>query len=136
MKAKIIKVTFLKEKEGKFGKEYNFQIEYDDKKAYYTAKKNPQTHFIEGQEAEFTETSATSAAGNPYYTVKPIVAATGSKSNYGKALAKEQSRYSGFSMSYSKDLVVAGIIKIDEMEKYCRSMFNLMVELDKVFAND
>lgn len=136
MKAKITKVTFLKEKDGKFGKEYSFQIEYDGKKAYYNSKKNPQASFTEGQEAEFTETEATSAQGNKYFTVKPVTAAFTGKSNYGKALAKEQSKYSGFACSYAKDLVVAGKIDHKDLLKYAKEMFDWMVEQDKIFAND
>jgi hypothetical protein len=137
MKAIITKVTFLKEQDGKFGKEYNFQISYDGKSAYYSAKKNPQTHFVEGQECEFTETELTSKnTGNKYFTVKPVTAAYQGKSNYGKALAKEQSKYSGFACSYAKDLVVAGKIPHSDLLKHAKEMFDWMVEQDKIFAND
>ena len=46
MKAKIENVKFLQEREGKFGKEYNFLIEYDNKKAYYTSKSAEQKTFV------------------------------------------------------------------------------------------
>ena len=112
MKAIIKKVTFRKEYESKFGTLYGFQVEYDDKKAYYSAKKKEQDKFVEGVEAEFTEETRTGKNGE-YLVVKPIF--TKGASNFGRALKREQSKYSGFAMSYAKDLVVAGKIPLTEI---------------------
>jgi len=130
MKAVITKVTYKDERDGKFGKMYNFEIKYNDKTAYYTSKSKDQKKFIEGQECEFTEESRESKKGNKYFVVKPIYQQT-YKSNYGKALQREQSKYSGFACSYAKDLVVADKIDIQNLEAYTKRMFDLMVKLDK-----
>lgn len=133
MKALIKKVDFKGEKEGKFGLQYNFMVKYEvegqGRSAYYTAKKQDQDKFVEGQECEFTEEKHTSANGNEYYIIKPIY--QNRSSNFGKALKREQSKYSGFAMSYAKDLVVADKIRIEHMEVYTQKMFDLMVRLDK-----
>jgi len=129
MKAIITKVTYKDERDGKFGKMYNFQIEYDNKTAYYTSKSKEQKKFIEGQECEFTEEKRTSKKGTDYFVVKPIYQ-EGFKSNYGKALLREQSKYAGFSASYVKDLIVAGILPIDKWESASEKIFKHMVELD------
>lgn len=135
MKAIITKITFLKEQDGKFGKEYSFSIEYDGKKAYYNSKVNPQNKFIEGAENEFTEMEAVSKkTGAKYFTVKPL--AKQGQSGYAKELKKEQSKYSGFAMSYAKDLVIAGKIPLSEMFGYAIQMIDWMVEQDKAIAND
>ena len=130
MKAKITKVTFNDEREGKFGKQYNFFIEYDGKKAYYTSKSKDQKKFIEGQECEFNEEKRKSKSGNPYLVVKPIYE-QGNKSQYGKALHREQSKYSGFACSYVKDLIVSGHIELDDWAGMSSMIFEHMVELDK-----
>lgn len=144
MKTKITKVEFKKEQEGKFGKQYVFQVCYDDKKAYHYAKKKDQTDFIEGQEAEFIEEEKTSTKdGSKYIIVK--LPPKNKQSNFGKALTKEQSRYSGFADSYTKDLLVAKILRVEEKEedsnyndivmdtlkKRGREIFEHLVEMDK-----
>ena len=72
MQAIINKVTYKDEREGKFGMMYNFQIEYDNKIAYYTSKSKEQKKFIEGQECEFEEENRTSKKGTDILVVKPI----------------------------------------------------------------
>lgn len=128
MKAVIDSVKFLKEQETKYGKMFKFEVRYNNHIASYLSKSRDQQHFIEGQECEFTEEEK-EYNGQIYFNVRPVPAV---KQNvYAKALKKEQSRYSGFSMSYAKDLVVAGKIGIDEMFAYSEKMFSAMVELDK-----
>lgn len=135
MKAIITSIKFLKEQDGKYGKEYNFSVQYDNKTAYYTSKVNPQNKFTEGAENEFTEVESVSKkTGNKYFTIKPIQ--KGGQSAYAKEIKKEQSKYSGFAMSYSKDLVVSGKIPLEEMFGYAIKMMDWMVEQDKILAND
>jgi hypothetical protein len=120
MKAIIKEVTFSKEGENKFGKFYSFKVKYDEKQAFYNSKDKDQKKFIAGQEAEFTEEEKTYTdknTGNPgsYWVIKPIQ--QNKQSNFGKALKKEQSKYSGFADSYVKDLLIAGIIKPEKTEQ-------------------
>ena len=148
MKAKITKVTFNKEYESNFGTLFGFIVEYDGKSAYYSSKTKDQKKFIVGQEAEFTEEVRKGDKGNEYIIIKPVYAGKG-QSNYGKALSREQSRYSGFSDSYVKDLLISGIIKpevttTDEdhndivmitWKKRAMEIFEHMVELDKTLKS-
>jgi len=128
MKAKITKVTFKKEYESKYGTMYGFSIEYDGKSAYYSSKKREQNKFIEGSEAEFTEEKRKGESGE-YLVIKPVY--SGGNSNFGRQLKREQSKYSGFAVSYVKDLIIAGVIKIDQWESASEKIFNFMVDLDK-----
>ena len=148
MKALIQSVKFIKEVEGKFGLLYNFEVKYDGKKAFYSSKSKEQTKFVEGQEVEFTEEKKTytNREGKQveYLVVKPPQ--FNKQSNFGKALKKEQSRYSGFSESYVKDLLACGLIKpevtdadvehndivIATWKSRSFEIFEHMVELDKV----
>ena len=134
MKAQIIEVKFLKEYNDKFGKKYSFQVKYDDQVALYSSKSKDQNKFIAGQEAEFTEETRTYNDRNTgeeksYLVIKPVY--QNRHSNFGKALGKEQSRYSGFAVAYAKDLVVAGRLNKEELSEYATVLFDLMVALDK-----
>jgi len=133
MKELIQEVKFTKEGENKFGKYYTFIVKYDGKQAYYNSKSKDQKKFIAGQEAEFTEEEKTytNKQGNPgsYFIVKPIP--FNKQSNFGKTLKKEQARYSGFAVSYAKDLVVAGKIEFTELSAEAWILFEMMVEMDK-----
>ena len=131
MKAKITGVRFVKEFEGKYGKAFVFGVSYAGKEAQYISKSKEQTKFVNGQEAEFTETVKT-WNDEDQITIRPVQANTG---NFGRAVKKEQSRYSGFAMSYAKDLVVADKIEIKDLRKYTTTMFDLMVELDKTLQS-
>lgn len=134
MKAIIQSVTFLKEYTDKFGTKYSFQIKYDDQVAFYSSKSKDQTKFVPGEEVEFTEEQRTyvdkrTGEEKTYMTIKPIYQHR--QSNYGKALGKEQSRYSGFAVAYAKDLVVAGRLNKEDLSEYATVLFDLMVALDK-----
>ena len=137
MKAQIQDVTFSKEWESKYGKMYSFRVKYDDKVALYNSKYKDQKKFIPGKEAEFTEEtrSYTDKSGEKkeYPVIKPLV--QGGQSNFGKALNKEKSRYSGFAVSYAKDLLVAGRINKDELADQAWILFELMVEMDKTLES-
>ena len=133
MKALIKDVKFQKEYESKFGTMYSFLVSYNDKKGFYNSKSKEQTQFVKGQEAEFTEETKTytnkEGKESSIIVIKPPQGQR--QSNFGKALKKEQSKYSGFAVSYAKDLVVAGKLERSELGDYAWILFDLMVEMDK-----
>lgn len=128
MRALITEVKFQKEYTDKFGKKYSFKVSYDNRSAYYSSKSKDQAKFVVGQEAEFTEETRTGKNGD-YLVIKPVF--QNRQSNFGKNLNKEKSRYSGFAVSYAKDLLVAGRINKDELADQAWILFELMVEMDK-----
>lgn len=128
MKELITDVKFQKEYDNKFGKFYSFKVSYNGRSAFYSSKSKEQTNFVPGKESEFTEETKTSANGS-YLVIKPFN--PNKQSNFGKALKKEQSRYSGFATSYAKDLVVAGKIPFEDLANEAWILFELMVEMDK-----
>jgi len=128
MKALIQDVKFLKEFESKFGTLYSFKVQYDGRTGFYNSKSKDQTKFVIGKESEFTEETKTGTKGD-YIVIKPPM--QNRQSNFGKALNKEKSRYSGFAVSYAKDLVVGGRVQLSELSDYAWILFDLMVEMDK-----
>jgi len=137
MKAIIQETKFLKQYESKYGMLYKYAIIYDDIRAIYNSKSKDQKHFIPGQESEFTEETKTytDEQGNiqEYIVIKPIN--PNKQSNFGRALIKEKSRYSGFCVSYAKDLVVAGKIPFEDLADEAWILFELMVEMDKTLES-
>lgn len=146
MKAKIESVEFLKEFESKFGTLYCFKVKYNGVQAFYNSKKKEQNKFTPGQEVEFTEEKKEGKNGE-YHVIKPIyLQGTG---NYNKQVKREQNRYSGFSASYIKDMLISGIIKPEltfEDTEYnnkvlvtlrirSKEVFDHMVKLDKNFES-
>ena len=132
MKAIIESVEFTKEFESKFGTLYSFRIGYNGKKAFYSSKKKDQTKFIKGQEAEFTEELMKTEKGE-FWKIKPL--ASNSFGGYNKAIKKEQSRYSGFAVSYVKDLIVAGKLEMKQWKPASKDIFEFMVALDKTLES-
>jgi hypothetical protein len=138
MKAIITEVTFQKEWDSQYGKMYNFKVKYDNEVALFSSKYKDQKKFIPGQEAEFTEEVKTyidkqTKEEKTYKVIKPV--SQNKNSNFGKALNKEKSRYSGFAVSYAKDLVVGGRVQLSELPEYAWILFNLMVEMDKTLES-
>jgi len=125
MKATIKKVRFIKEYENRYGTMYLFAVSYNDTEALYSSKDRGQQKFVEGKEVEFEETVKTKDSGDTFTTIKPAQA------KFSPQVKREQSKYSGFAMSYAKDLVIADKIPLSEISDYTKKMFSLMVELDK-----
>jgi hypothetical protein len=128
VKAVIKSAEFIKEYDTKFGKLYQHRITYNDKSAYYSSKKQQQETYKPGNEYEFVEEERNGQNG-VYYVIKPMP--RNKNNNYSKAVKKEQSRYSGFAVSYVKDLIIADKIKIEDLEAASKKIFKLMVDLDK-----
>ena len=128
MKAKIDKVTFKKEYQSKFGTLYLFEIEYEGKKGFYSSKRKDQTKFKEGAISEFTE-DVQVKDGNEFIIIKPVY--NQMQSSFGKALKREQSRYTTMGASYVKDLIIAGKIDIKDWEKATEKIVRFMFNLDK-----
>ena len=132
MKETIKETKFIKEYEDKYGKKYLHSVKYADKEALYSSKKKEQDTFVPGQEAEFTETER-EKNGRTTIFIKPVRKAF--NSNFGRNLSKEQTRYSGFAVSYVKDLIIAGKIDLKDWQSASEKIFRHMVELDKTLQS-
>lgn len=132
MRVLVKRVTFKKEYESKYGLLYGFEVLYElegnEKKGFYSSKKREQTNFIEGEECELVEEVIKGDKGE-WIKIRPSKGFL--NSNYGRVLKREQTRYSGFAVSYAKDLVVADKLKLEELDMFATKLFDLMVSLDK-----
>lgn len=132
MKAIFKTIVLAKPVETKHGLRYKFDVKYDvegkERIASFLSDKDEQDLFVEGNENEFTETTR-EYNGRTYYNIAPIK--KNGSSNFARKMKNEQSRYSGFAMSYAKDLVVAGKIPISDLYSECDKMHDHMINLDK-----
>lgn len=128
MIARIESVEYLKTFETKFGELHSFRVRYNDTVGFYNSKKKEQTTFIPGETAEITEEERVGKDGNIYTVIKPVRPQTGT---FSRQLKREQTKYSGFAVSYVKDMIVAGKLAIEDWEPASRKIFKLMVDLDK-----
>lgn len=129
MKAIIKSINFNKEVDTKFGTMFQYYVSYDDKHASFICKAKDKYPFKIDEENEFIETER-EYNGKIYYNIKAVQQNKG-YSNYSRSVKKEQSKYSGFAVSYVKDLIIAGEIKIKDWETASKKIFDFMVELDK-----
>jgi len=133
MKALIKDAKWQKEYESKFGVLHLHKVWYDEKTAYYSSKSKDQNKFVKGQEAEFNEIEKEGKNGK-YYVIKPIYENKG-QSNYARQQKREQSRYSGFAVSYAKDLVISGHVEFVDIYAVSSALFEHMVALDKTLQS-
>jgi hypothetical protein len=154
MKELIKDIQFVEEYTNKFGTYYKHKIFYADTWGFYSSKKKEQTFFEVGKEAEFDVEEQT-YQGNT--TNKLKLQRQGQFSGYNRNLKKEQSRYSGFSASYVKDMLINGILEIETdlyknvdepsreqlnnaimftWRKRSKEIFDHLVKLDKSIEND
>ena len=134
MKTKIISANWEKEYESKFGTLHLHRIIFENQgekqTGFYSSKSKDQNKFVAGKEAEFEIENQRGPKGD-YLKLKPFQSNKG-YSNTGRAIQREQSKYSGFSMSYAKDLFIAGKIEsFEQMFAEAQNMFDWMVEADK-----
>lgn len=136
MKGKIISVKYHKPVTTKYGEMHQHQVTIEKDGVnilcQYLCKSKDQNTFIGGKEAEYNLTER-EYQGNTYYNIKPIN--NRGNSNFSRNIKKEQSKYSGFAMSYAKDLVVAGSIEANQMFPTAQKMLDWMVEQDKALEN-
>lgn len=134
MKAIIKTTKFSHEFIGKHGKLFCHKVAYDDKTAYYNSKFKDQKNFVPGEEATFIEIKKVGKKGE-YLIIKPETTFT-RNTPFAKSVGREQSKYSGFSLSYAKDLVVAGKVDMENLLPTSKTLFEHMVALDKSLEND
>lgn len=136
MKAIIKSIVLQKPVETKYGLKYSFNVKYDvngeERIGSFLSDKENQEVFKEGVESEFNEIPR-EYQGKTYYNIRPIK--KNSNSNFGKQLKREQTKYSGFAMSYAKDLVVAGKIPHSDMFHEADKMMQWMFNKDKELEN-
>jgi hypothetical protein len=128
-KDKVSKVTKLDKKDS-YGNT-SFVVEFDNgDKGFYTSKSEDQKVFIQGQEATYIIEEKEGKGGKKYCKVTvPAAAGQQFKGGYQKPVQDPRAQMIGFATSYSKDLVVAGKVHMNDMSRVSEEIFNNMIKL-------
>jgi len=126
MKALVKEITYKSTRDGKHGKLHSFNMrvitpEGDEVGGFYTTNdsafntaEKTSKKFKEGQEYDIVIHENTSDKGKKWNKITPEPQAKGAK--YNQSLRREQSKYSGFSASYIKDMMVAGLLMVEQAD--------------------
>ena len=124
-KSIVTKVTKFDKKDSYGNSSFLIEFKNGDK-GYYNSKDENQSKFVVDREAEYEIEEKISAAGKSYFKIslpqsaKPF---TGG----GRPQVEPRIQMISFSMSYLKDLIVAGKVPMHDMEKEFTKIYNLMI---------
>ncbi len=128
-KAKVTSITKMDKKDN-YGNT-SFVISFDNgDKGYYRSKNEDQTKFVIGNVADYVIEEKTGSTGALYYTVtlpktdQPFQKGGG---GMGKPVQDPKISMISFSMSYCKDLIVAGKVPIQDLEKEFNRIYTVMI---------
>lgn len=126
-KAKVTKITKFEKKDNYGNTSFSIEFENNDK-GFFSTKDEEQKKFIIGQETEYNIEEKTGATGKVYYKITLPQSEQPTKSfGGGKPAQDPKISMIGFSMSYTKDLVVAGKVPMSDLAKEFNSIYNLMI---------
>ena len=118
-KAKVSLAQFKSDYEGKYGMMYYHTIEFDNgDKGQYCSKSKEQNKFVVDKEADYT-IEKTEKNGYTNYTIKPYT-----ENTFQGGGGKKQSNNASFALSYSKDLVIAGKVSIEQILETANKLNN------------
>lgn len=104
----------------------SFIIEFDNgDKGFYTSKNEDQKKFIVGQESEYMIEEKQGSRG-AYYKISVPQSEQPARS-FGKPAQDPKVQMISFSMSYTKDLIVAGKVQMPDLTKEFNNIYNLMI---------
>lgn len=127
-KSKVTKITKWDKKEGY--KETSYTIEFaNNDSGYYSSIDDDQKRFVVNQEAEYCIESKEGKNGKKYNKITsnadPKQAWAG-KSGGGRPQVEPRIQMISFAAAYTKDLIVAGKIGIQQFETEFNRIYNVM----------
>lgn len=122
-KAKPVKITKM-DKKDTYGNT-SFIIEFDNgDKGFYTSKTEDQKKFIIGNVADY-EVEVKQGSKGPYNKI--TVPQQDGFGKPGKVLIEPRVQMISFSMSYCKDLIVAGKVSMPDLESQFNRIYSAMI---------
>lgn len=125
-KAKVKKITKMDKKDSYGNTSYIIELENGDK-GFYTSKDENQTKFVVGQESpEYNIEEKQGSTGAKYFKIT-LPQSEKFQRGGGRPVEDPKVKIVGFAMSYTKDLIVAGKIGMQDMEVNFNKIFNVMI---------
>lgn len=121
-KSLVTKITKFDKKEGYDNVSYSIEFANADK-GFYSTKDENQTKFIAGKESEYNIEEKEGKNGKKYFKISvPSEYKAG-----GRPQLEPRIQMISFAMSYTKDLVVAGKVSIEDMDFKFNEIYALML---------
>lgn len=125
-KGKTTKITTMAQKDSYGNTSFIIEMDNGDK-GFYTSKDENQKKFVVGTETEYNIEEKQGKKGVYYKITLPQAEGAGFKPGGGRPAPDPKTQMIGFAMSYTKDLVVAGKIGIDDMDFRFNEIYALMI---------
>lgn len=125
-KAKATKITRMEKKDNYGNTSFIIELDNGDK-GFYTSKNEDQKKFVVGQETEYLIEEKQGSKGVYFKITLPQSEGGAGKSfGGGKPAPDPKTQMIGFAMSYTKDLIVAGKVGMQDLEKEFLRIHTLM----------
>lgn len=125
-KAKVTKITKMEKKDNYGNTSFIIEFENGDK-GFYRSKNEDQKKFTVNQEAEYLIEEQTGKEGKKYFKITtPQVDTPFNKGGNQKLDPKAQ--MISFAMAYTKDLVVAGKVPLEQLKTQFGIIYQTMTE--------
>jgi hypothetical protein len=128
-KAKTTKIVKMEKKDSYGNTSFIITLDNGDE-GFYTSKSEDQKKFIIGQETEYMIEQKQGAKG--FYNKITIPQTENSFTGggfKGKPAVDPKVQMISFAMAYTKDLIVAGKVPMNDLEKEFKRMYNVMTSL-------
>lgn len=123
-KARTTKITTMAQKDSYGNTSFIIELDNGDK-GFYTSKDENQKKFVVGTETEYNIEEKQGKKGVYYKITLPQTEQSFKPG--GRPAVDPKTQMIGFAMSYTKDLVVAGKIGIDDMDFRFNEIYYLMI---------
>src|SRR5688500_1509807 len=127
-KAKVTKITKMEKKDSYGNTSFIIELDNGDK-GFYTSKNEDQKKFVANQEAEYMIEEKTGSKGKKYFkiTTPQSDAPFNKGGGGGRPQVDPRVQMISFAMSYCKDLIIAGKIGLQDMEKEFGRIYTVMI---------
>lgn len=124
-KSKVTKVTKFDKVDSYGNTSFSIELENGDK-GFFSTKSQEQTKFVVGKEAEYNIEEKEAKKGGTYFKITlPQIDGQWPKS--GRPAPEPRIQMISFAMAYTKDLVVAGKVRFDELPATFDILYNEMI---------
>lgn len=124
-KAKVTKITRMEKKDNYGNTSFIIELDNGDQ-GFYTSKNEEQKKFIVGQEAEYLVEQKQGSKG--FYNKITVPQSEQARSfTGGRPQQDPKTQMISFAMAYTKDLIVAGKVGMQDLEKEFNRVYSAMI---------
>lgn len=125
-KGKVTKITKMDKKDSYGNTSFIVELENGDK-GFYTSKNENQTNFVVGSESEYNIEEKDGKEGKKYFKIS-LVKKDDFKPGGFKQPQDPKTQMISFAMAYTKDLVVGGKLKYEDIESGFENIYSIMTK--------